>query len=207
MDFKLLKHALLIHVFRIWFSLDGYYLWSRLYRWLFEKRRYKNEPLVEFDSLRGLETALGRMKWVKDGPKYLWDVISLPAKVEYALRTDPKQEVGDCDEFAAYAADRIQNMIARKKISNTKVFFMTVNWLDAEYKFHGHNVCAILDYTSNRWSHMSNWFEGKVQSGGTSPSDLARSIVAQAGAGGRMIGYAYCTPDLKNTIDVKVPPL
>ena len=135
----------------------------------------------------------------------MFDIISSPKKVEYILRQHltgekKKAEVGDCDEFALYSATSIESMVLRNKTTVTDPEFMTVTWLDAKGKFHGHNICVFKDIGG--WNHMGNWFKGKVQNGkgdGTrwqGPLEIAEWF-AGAVDEGKLIGYARATMKLK----------
>lgn len=72
-------------LFWIWFKTHGYYLWSRFYRWAFE-RRWENQALTRYSSLEELEDALSGMRWDRDALKGKLDVISRPEKVEAIYR-------------------------------------------------------------------------------------------------------------------------
>lgn len=192
-------------LFWIWFITRGYYLWSRFYRWAFE-RKWRNQDLTQYRSLEELETALGNMRWDRDALKGKLDVISSPEKVEAIYRSaagDPaKALVGDCDEFAVYAAVAIEDMVRRGVPDFSEPGFMTLNWLDADRKFHGHNVCTFRNTHSNKWGHIGNWFNGRAQIAFDTLEELAAWWADQAG--GVLIAWAIASPDLKRLLRIQV---
>ena len=198
-----MKLAIFRALFWVWFFVRGYYRWSKF--WMaFTEGRYSMVNLTPSVSLGQLEEALSKMTWKADPGKGLFDTISSPHRVEFVLRQRlagmGKGEVGDCDEFALYAAVSVEDMIKRGRLDARNPEFMSVTWLDAKGNFHGHNVCVFED--SHGWNHMSNWFEGKVQSGAhpghrfASPKEIALWF-SQAEDQGELIGYARATTDLK----------
>jgi hypothetical protein len=191
-----MKLKFLKAVFWAWMGSRGYYVWSKLMRMLLEWS-YKR-PITEYAHFGQLEAALGAMKWRSDPIKGRFDVISKPEKVEQlyyeaSLHQRLPAEVGDCDEFACYAANCIENMGHRGRFSGD-VYFMTVNWLDKDNEFHGHNICAFYDRSEQSWGHIGNWFNGKAQRGFNSLEELAAWWPKQAE--GQMIGWALATPSL-----------
>lgn len=188
-------------VFWIWFVTRGYYLWSKFWRFLLE-RDYREQPLTAYASMAQLEEHLGKMTWVQDPLGGMFDVISSPQKVEAILRKKLTGEcevaaAGDCDEFAQYAADRIENMVGLHRANVKAPQFMTVNWLDKDGKFHGHNICAFYDLATKRWAHIGNWNSGKAMHGDFGDMiDIAKWFAEQSE--GKLIGFATCSPFLKN---------
>lgn len=187
-----MKFTIIRWAFWFWFTTSGYYLWSKFWRFFLE-RKYRQVQLTPHFSISQLETTLGQMKWVSDPLGGLFDVISSPQKVEAHLKgvTQGKAEVGDCDDFAQYAAVAIQSMMVRGKLSKSPVYVMTVNWLDGYNKFHGHSVCC---YKRNEgYYHIGNWHGGQAQGPYPSVAGVAMAIKG----GGRLIGYALATSELK----------
>lgn len=82
--------------FLTWWLRSGRYGWSRLRRWLFE-RRYLRVALPAVTSLEEIEASLKQVTWTMDGPLHLFDCISYP-QVTWAKKKD------DCDGFASLAA-------------------------------------------------------------------------------------------------------
>jgi hypothetical protein len=173
------------------FKTRLYYVWSRFYRWAFE-RKYRTTELTQFDSLAELEKALGEMVWTQDPIKGVLDVVSSPQKVEYIWRYGD-QEVGDCDEFAVYAADRIQDMISRAVVELEQPRFVSVNWFDEEGTHHGHNICIFFDPAKKAWGHIGNWFSGQAQMHFDDPKDIADWFAGD----GQLIAFAIARPDLR----------
>ena len=192
-----MKLKFLRAIFWLWMSSRGYYVWSKLWRFLLE-RRYRGTPLTQYAHMGQLEGALGGMRWTQDPVKGRFDVISSPEKVEAIYRVAAgdreKATVGDCDEFAQYAADRLADMRQRGKFRG-EIFFMTVNWLDHDGGFHGHNICAFYDDHEKTWGHIGNWFGGQAQRGFPTLEAVGSWWAEQAR--GELIGWAIATPDLK----------
>jgi hypothetical protein len=192
-------------VFWLWFVTRGYYLWSKLWMLVLEGR-YRRQNLTPYVSLGQLEEALSKMTWTSDPLHGTFDVISSPEKVEFILRqflsgARSKADVGDCDDFALYAAVSIQNMIKRGRLNASDPEFVTVTWLDAGGKFHGHNICIFKD--PEGYCHIGNWFRGRAQCGSGSdgvrfanPKEIADWFSTAENAG-VLIGYARATPQLK----------
>jgi len=87
--------------FLTWWLESGRYRWSRLRRWLFE-RRYLKVALPDASSLEEIEDCLKQITWTMDGPLHLFDCISYP-QVTWAKKKD------DCDGFASLAAALLVN--------------------------------------------------------------------------------------------------
>ena len=87
----------IIDCFLIWWLHTGRYGWSRLRRWLSE-RRYLSTALPTVSSLAEIEACLRQVKWTMDGPLHLFDCLSYP-QVTWAKKKD------DCDGFASLAAE------------------------------------------------------------------------------------------------------
>lgn len=87
----------LIDYFLIWWLRTGRYSWSRLRRWLFE-RRYLATALPAVSSLEEIEACLQQVTWTMDGPLHLYDSISYPQTV-WSTKKD------DCDGFAILTAE------------------------------------------------------------------------------------------------------
>lgn len=186
-----MKYWLWRAAFWLWFVTDGYYLWSRWWRWLVERQYRRTRPTL-FADWQLLSERLGQMQWRQDPVKGLFDVISTPSKVEAKFQTG--QPVGDCDEFAAYAAHSFN------KLDRYFPEIMTVNWLDRAGRFHGHNVCAYYDDVEGQWYHMSNWGQGRRYGPFFSREETAREIAGT----GRLIGWATVTPDLRHKTCMRI---
>lgn len=185
-------------VFWAWFITRGYYRWSKLWRWLFE-RRYRGQSMTSYAHIGQLEETLGRMRWKRDAGGGAIDVISSPEKVEAIWRAtradtvDGNEWIGDCDEFAQYAANRIVDLNMRGQFHG-KAHFMSVTWFGDDGKFHGHNICAV-ELPEGGWAHLGNWFGGRMQKGFASAAAVAQWWADKDH--GVLIAWALATPDLK----------
>lgn len=194
-----IKLAIARFGFWIWVAPGGYYLWSKFWRALLE-RKYRKQKLQQYAHLDQLVAALAHMSWTEDPLKGVFDVISTPQKVEaifqLARLQDQKPRIGDCDEFAVYAADRIADLRQRNQVTFTP-FFMTINWFDKDGVFHGHNICA-LERANGEWGHMGNWFSGTPQWGFKSAHDIAEWFAYRnpRDGEGQLIAWALANPDL-----------
>jgi hypothetical protein len=123
-----------------------YRRWSRLYRWLWE-RKYNLVPLKSFTTFLDLARYLRTMVWVADGPLQLWDAISTPQAVQWRVDNREKKDVGDCDEFAIYISNVISTAMAQGKFADphlVEVCFLTVTWMvPSTGETGGHNVCGL----------------------------------------------------------------
>lgn len=139
--------------------------WYKLYRWMFEFKYYSpNSPLYSpvpaYSSLYQLADLLGnKLKWRADSLKQLFDAMGTAEAVQYKMSVINQPFIGDCDEFAVYAATAINKSILadpdfgvyyfNKRIK--KAYVMTVMWLRYSGQtwrsnylgFGGHNVCVI----------------------------------------------------------------
>lgn len=185
--------------FWVWVTPGGYYLWSKFWRWILEGK-YKKQKLTQYAHFDQLVAALAYMKWTEDPLKGLFDVVSRPEKVEQIFQLarlqDQQPLIGDCDEFAIYAASRVQDLYNRNLV-DFRPYFMTMNWFDSEGDFHGHNICA-LSKRDGTWGHMGNWFKGRPQWDFGSAHDIAMWFATKSSRDGRgqLIAWALATPDL-----------
>lgn len=170
--------------FRLWVSTGLYYLWSRVFRYLFEAR--PPLPMPIYGNLESLEHDLGRMVYSPDPLRGLLDYFSYPETVAY--RFTMGQPIGDCDEYAVYACTALLRM-------GKTAHILTVTWLDSVGKFHGHNLCVFKDAIG--WSHIGNWYKGKAQGSFKNPEVIARYIAS----GGSLIGYQVVTHDLRRVTE------
>jgi hypothetical protein len=91
----------LIDLFLIWWLRGGRYRWSKMRRWLFE-RRYLGTALPAVNSLEDVAACLAQLTWTMDGFFHAYDAISYPQTVWRKKRDD-------CDGFAVLAAALLQN--------------------------------------------------------------------------------------------------
>ncbi len=130
---------------------------SRLWRWLFE-RKYKTLPIDTPWVTSQILRFFSDCTWVADAWGGVLDIISKPEKFF-------ETKEGDCDEFAAFAS----------KVLSWESSILSVTWLDTQAKwfkkFKGHNVC--LYYYKDKYWHISNWGKfGPFKS----PSDAWNSV-------------------------------
>ena len=60
-----------------WWLRSGRYGWSKMRRWLCE-RKYVKKPLPEITSLEDIKECLKQVKWHQEGMLHLYDSISYP---------------------------------------------------------------------------------------------------------------------------------
>ena len=92
----------IIDFFLRWWLRSGRYRWSKLRRWLCE-RRYLKIPLPAANSLEEIEACLKQVKWHKEGLLHLYDSISYP-------QTTWVKKKDDCDGFASLAAELLYRL-------------------------------------------------------------------------------------------------
>lgn len=157
------KHKILVWLGRIGFCVylrcQIYAVWSRIYRWFWERKRRKALP--QFQKLGDLVALIRTLKWRADGWRQLGDAISHPEHVQWLADNDPAREVGDCDDFAIYEVTALQQPELRRSYGIAAAEMLTVSW----YKYggkategnpmghYGHNVCLIR-YTDGKWTFM-----------------------------------------------------
>jgi hypothetical protein len=179
-----------------------YYLWSKVYRRLFEDK-YKNMSIPDFDDLDSISSVLKKMKWKADDWRTLGDAISYPEAVW--ARYIMNEPVHDCDEFSIFAAKAIENLLAKQSYVDIGrvVGVLSMPWqVDGKkWKVGGHNVCAFTYKRNNvfYWAHVGNWYGGKVQytsKRGNWYRDLS-DIVKDVVGDNMSLGWAFATTDLK----------
>lgn len=121
-----------------WFiiKLNLYLLWSRLHQKLFQKKRL---AIPKHNSLKELEQTLGSSTWTADTWKELWDVVNHPEHAYWKLKN--QGTLGDCDDHAVLAAEVIDRDLWP---GEPNAMVLSVQWLSAEGKFKGHNVCIFV---------------------------------------------------------------
>ena len=185
-----------------------YYKYSRLIRFLLEKQ-YAPRSIRKYSSLSQLSNFFYECKWKAD--PWWRDVISYPARAEKSQ--NDTGYLGDCDEFAAYAASAIGGMGLKDidSISILTVTYIGKPWTD--YYISGHNVCVFRYKDEDGhwwWANMSNWRRGKVvwrddygrRFG--SPAEVATWITTRKS--GTSIGWARVSNDLKTVYGYGVVP-
>ena len=104
----------MINLFLKWWLHSGRYTWSRLGRWLCE-RKYLGTTLPIANSLEQIADYLGQVTWAMDGPLHLYDSISYPETV-WSKKKD------DCDGFAILAA----NLLLRLQSTTNPVLITAI---------------------------------------------------------------------------------
>lgn len=124
-----------INFFLRWWLHTARYPWSKLRRWLCE-RKYLKEPLPITNSLEEIEERLREVKWSKEGLLHLYDSISYPQTV-WAKKKD------DCDGFAILAAELLNRLGAEHKpVLITTIVHPIEN---------AHTVCAFIGPQGGLW--------------------------------------------------------
>jgi len=196
-----------------WLALKGrlYYVWSRVYRWLWE-RSFRDIELPTFETMEELLHFASEIQWRRDTWIQLWDAVGDP-RATYARHVTGMQKdwASDCDDISIFIADRMRNMIVEGKLKHvTEVGMLSCPWMKRDGKIGGHNVCA-FEYTSSmpstsedrvelirRWGHASNWDGARPSLGHASVRDLVQDVVSKgAGEGGKSLGWALCNTDLE----------
>ena len=179
-----------------------YYRWSRVYQFLFERKRIRNHRIPPFISLTdGVEKTVDRMRWVKDTWIMLFDAISHPHATVGRHLSGFK--AGDCDDISLFAAWSIRDMMERGYLEDFRfVGLLSIPWLSKDGKCAGHNVCVIsyIDKQAGalRWAHISNWHSGKVQTHNrlghafSTVEDVVRNVIG----GNTSTGWARVDCDL-----------
>ena len=176
-----------------------YFVWSRIYRALFEGKR---APVREFKTLTDLVLYVRGFKWRADSWRQLFDAVGHPEHVEWLAQNDPDKFIGDCDEFAVYQAHVIstQPSVAESwHIKKAEV--MSVTW----YKFGGeaetgnpmgyggHNVC-LIQLEEGKWCYQDYGFPSAPRDTIYEVANDARVRYAPQSV---LLGYVRYTPTLK----------
>lgn len=139
-----------------------YRRWSRLYRWLWE-RKYRDVPLTEYTGFIELARVVRSKNWVADGPRQLWDAISTPQAAQWLIDARDSKQSFDCDEFAIYLCNVIQRALQKGAFADPNLVeacFFTVTWIvPSTGEMGGHNVCGL------RWNHKGKDVYGYMDYG------------------------------------------
>ena len=162
----------LVDSFLVWWLRRGRYEWSRLRRFLFE-RRYLGAPLPDVTSVEDVQACLRLVTWTMDGPWHLYDSISYPQRV-WSKKRD------DCDGFAALAAELLRRL---DPAFNPFLLTAMVRPVQAS-----HTVCVFIDRAGGL-----AFFDNSVLRGGCpGREDVAREITRNAK---RLICWDVRRPD------------
>lgn len=182
--------------------LGVYYWWSRVYRRIYGGK-YAGVVLPTCRDLTDLRLAVAMIRWRADGIMELGDAIST-ARMAWGRH---EEGVGsdDCDDIAAFSADRLEDMASRPgpyaedvaEIGDIRI--LTVSWRVSGLKSGGHNVCLFSHREAGgpaRWGYISNWYDGNPRLGFASPLDVVADVLAGADRPDPL-GAAVVTTDLR----------
>ena len=125
----------IIDWFLCWWLRSGRYGWSKMRRWLCE-RKFAKEHLPAVSSLEDVKECLQQVKWKQEGLLHLYDSISYPQTV-WAKKED------DCDGFAILAAE----LLYRLNPDYRPVMITSIVMPIAR----SHTVCAFNSLQGNLW--------------------------------------------------------
>lgn len=80
----------------VWWRWKGRYTWSKYRRRIFELNSHRS-TVPNVTTFNEIESRLGEITWVANGPFHLYDAISFPETVW-------KHKKDDCDGFSVIAA-------------------------------------------------------------------------------------------------------
>ena len=173
------------------FYVGFYYLWSRVYRFLFE-RRYRNRLVGDgIYNLQDLEIRMSRFCWLTDRMMQLWDAIGEPGRVEAGFdNPEIRKKFGnDCDEAAAYCA----RVLSKKRFNYECVGIMSVVGMDG-----GHNVCIFNDVSKaidrQNWYYIGNWYGGESRGPFHKEESIAFDIGRKLGG---LVGWSIADERLR----------
>jgi len=149
-----MKRKLYILFLRFAHTLRLLSVWSRVYRFLFD-RQFRKMPVEKHTDFKAATEDVNRLKWVADGTRELGDVVRDPGWVE-VNRQRVQRSMGqlsgalDCDDFAVWLATSLHDTW------RPVLLFVNATYQDqGTTKFYGHCV-ALLRY-GNVYYHCGNW--------------------------------------------------
>ena len=125
----------IIDFFLRWWLRSGRYRWSKLRRWLCE-RKYLKIPLPTVNSLEEIEACLKQVDWHKEGLLHLYDSISYPQTV-WIKKKD------DCDGFASLASEWLYRLNTDYKPVLVTTIVRPIS--------SSHTVCAFDNLQGSLW--------------------------------------------------------
>ena len=176
---------------RLALKYKWYYRWSRIYRWLWE-RKHDGTRLPSFHSIHILEDTVGSMCWRKDTWLMLWDAVSTP-QAAWARHLNGRK-AGDCDDISIFAAVCMVDMRDKGYLPTVAgIWLLSVPWMDYNRKVGGHNVCAYryVEKGEVRFGHISNWYDGERCEGFQSLREVVLSILGLRTS----MGWALANPE------------
>lgn len=161
-----------IGVFWVWIFVrsGGYYLYSRMMRWMLEhKHRKGNPPIRIYRDYPELLDAAYRWQWDSDKWYEGYDVISYPWTTQARIN-DPDPKIGDCDDWSMYLCHVLPQvesktgLLGESKCVGFRV--LTVCYMDRTTgEYGGHNVCLFaIRRNDSSWffGHASNWRKAQL---------------------------------------------
>jgi hypothetical protein len=95
----------------------------------------------------------------------------------------------NCDDTARLSCELLTQLP-----QYTEIQMLSVQWLNPEGKFVGHNVCIFKNGETYSW--MGNWYHGQAQHGFDSPAEIAKTIVGS----GTLLSWFTFQADLQHGI-------
>jgi len=190
------------------FKLRIYPTWSKVYRWLYHGQ-YADSESAKWSPLRtGLspiqaQNLMNLVRWAPDGKREFWDAIGSPHWFQYALnkvQAGEKQPRGamDCDEFAIWAANVVDEEFAPRIASVVWVNRFQTAGGKTRYRIKGHNVCIVQDRRAGSilYFHIGNWGRSRNF---ISLEALFADVAKRGGAGENFLAsWAVWTPELRH---------
>lgn len=165
--------------------------WYNLSMFLTRKPRIKLPAYISIDEIAEVMDEVAH-KWRPDPIKGVLDVCMHPTKFQRKLTQDV-QELGDCDDYAAYwAACLAKNGLARN-VHLASVFF------DDGKKVGGHAVCVFQVYGDEAWYWADYGEPNKIGSFW----DYAQEV-AEAYGGEKVVAFAFEVKYQKKTSTPKL---
>lgn len=216
---KLLKFG-----YRVAMKSRYYKYWSKLYRFLFQ-RKYKNIELKKYFKLEDINNIFFNIKWKKDGFKELWDAIGSPQNFQNTINLinsgkKQSEDALDCDDFAQYASMVYTPKGEFDKISKGEEgTYEEVYLLGIAYKkfltkkLSGHMVCLVrkIEFIPNyseqkaippwrsahiSYTHLSNW---GMRNGFKTVAEVVENIIGA----NTFVGYSIIDPKTLNLLDCR----
>ena len=172
------------------FAFGWWRTWSRVYRFLFN-RKYKNVVVPRNLSYIRADEEMRKLKWSADKLLQLWDVVGSPRWVQHCMNRineGPPQPIGalDCDEYSCWAAHAIH--------PKYMPLLFCFCWYDTrDDKIHGHAMCWVKN-KDGKYFHLGNW---GMRGPYTNLNDACLEIMNYCGAGSKPVGWALLDKDLK----------
>jgi hypothetical protein len=185
----------------IWlvFTTRLYTLWSRVYRWLYEREVMSTTALKTFETVRELGQYLNARKelWKADSWKQLFDAISSPEYAQQCFEglVEPRSGL-DCDEYAVFAANALKKSLLLGRMALTEEVsapqMLSVMWRDGD-GLNGHNVC--LARIKGSWVYMDY---GAPRGHSYDIRGVALAVLKEyAKPDAELLAHARMAPDLK----------